>query len=248
MIDKNLAKSTLEEFLSLPIRSSKAVLDKFASLPNAISHYDGKKRNFVYVPGTREDRVVLAAHADTVWDDEYCSLNATQSIKIENGVYSGTNPNYGIGADDRAGCAILWLLKDSGHSLLILDGEEYGQIGSEHIRDSYKDLYNEINDHSYIIQLDRRGSIDYKVYRLPVTDEFLQFIEDKTGYVNAGTKAFTDIVALCERACGVNLSVGYYNEHTEHEVIVLDEWYNTLSIVENLLSEKQKRYPLIGQK
>ena len=32
----------------------------------------------------------------------------------------------GIGADDRAGCAILWLLKDSGHSLLVTNGEEIG--------------------------------------------------------------------------------------------------------------------------
>ena len=248
MIDKDLARSVLEEFLSLPIASSKSVLDKFASLPGAISHYDGKKRNFVYVPGTRDDKIVLAAHADTVWDDEYCDLNATQSIKLENGVYTGTNPEYGIGADDRAGCAILWLLKDSGHSLLILDGEEYGQIGSEHIRDSYKELYNEINDHSYIIQLDRRGSIDYKVYKLPVTAEFLRFIEDKTGYIDAGNKSFTDIVALCQTVCGVNLSVGYYNEHTEREEIVFDEWYNTLLVVDRLISEKQKRFPLMRHK
>lgn len=248
MIDKGLAKSTLEEFLSLPISSSKVVLDMFASLPNAISHYDGKKRNFVYVPGTREDRTILAAHADTFWDNEYCELNAKQAIKLENGVYSGTNSEFGIGADDRAGCAMLWLLKDSGHSLLVLDGEEYGQIGSEHIRDSYKELYNEINDHSYIIQLDRRGSIDYKVYKLPVTTEFLQFIESNTGYINAGTKAFTDIVALCERVCGVNLSVGYYNEHTSDEILVFDEWYNTLSVVEKLIEDKQKRFPLATHK
>ena len=51
-------------------------------------------------------------------------------VVFEDGVYSSGDDLCGIGADDRAGCAMLWLLRDSGHSLLILDGEEHGQVGA----------------------------------------------------------------------------------------------------------------------
>ncbi len=219
---------------------------EFAKLPGAVSCFDGGKRNFVYVPGTRKDRVVLVAHADTVWDSGYNQGEIyTQSLTFENGVYSGTNSDCGIGADDRAGCAILWLLKDSGHSLLIADGEEHGQIGSNHIRSAYPDLFDEINDHSYIIQFDRRGSSDYKFYNLPVSDEFRDFIETKTGYSDAGRAARTDIVTLCGKICGVNLSIGYYDEHTAYERLVFSEWLHTLNVVNDFLKKDQKRYPLM---
>ena len=245
MLDKEYAKKVLEEFLSFPIESSKEVLEKFASLPNAIYHYDKEKRNFVYVPGTRKDRVVLASHADTVWDNLYQNYGKIgQTLKCENGVYSGTNNNFGIGADDRGGCAILWMLKDTGHSLLILDGEEYGQIGACHIEEKYPEIFKEINEHSYIIQFDRRNSKDYKCYNLPVTNEFIEFIEKETKYTDAGRSACTDIVALCDKICGVNLSVGYYYEHTTNEHLVFDEWYHTLEVAYNMTEKEQKKYPL----
>ncbi len=245
MFEKEYAKKVLEEFLSLPLENSSDVLEKFAALPNAIYHNDGGKLSFVYVPGNRDDRVVLAAHADTVWDKYYNVYPcAEQKLQDKNGTYSGTNGICGIGADDRAGCAILWLLKDFGHSLLILDGEENGQMGAKHLRDSYPKLFDEINDHSYIVQFDRRNANDYKCYRLPVTEEFKKFIEKETNYKDAGKTAFTDIVTLCTKICGVNLSVGYYDEHSSNEMIVFDEWYHTLDVAYNMLTKEQKKYPL----
>ena len=136
MIDFNLASETLLEFLSLPISDSKPVMKLFESLPGAIAHYDGGKRNFVYVPGTRKDRVLLVAHADTVWHKEYGNPQDAK-VTYENGVYASTDPNCGIGADDRAGCAMLWALRDCGHSLLVVDGEEKGKHGAKYLRDSY---------------------------------------------------------------------------------------------------------------
>ena len=245
MIDKKYAKTVLEEFLSFPLEDSKEVLEKFASLPNAIYCNDKEKRNFVYVPGTRKDRVVLAAHADTVWDKLYFGYdNVGQGLVFENGIYSGKKNDFGIGADDRAGCAILWLLKDMGHSLLITDGEETGRIGSFHLKDNFTDLYNELNEHSYMVQFDRRNAKDYKCYRLPVTKEFKEFIESETNYTDAGVTAFTDIVTLCNKICGVNLSVGYYNEHSSDEILVFDEWYNTLTAAHDMLSKEQRKFPL----
>ena len=247
-MDATAAQDTLEMFCSLPISQSEDVLGMFATLPRAEYHFDGEFRNFVYVPGTRADRVLLVAHADTVWHLDYNGEEYTQTVTktVFEGktVYRGTNAAAGIGADDRAGCAILWLLRNSGHSLLVLDGEEHGQIGAHHVKDSYPALFDEWNRHAYAIQLDRRNATDYKVYNLPVTQEFTDFIESATGYADAGRTARTDIVILCRDICGVNLSVGYHEEHSSEEYLVFEEWFHTLCVAEKLLTPPQKRYPL----
>lgn len=246
MISRITAKKALEEFLSMPINSSCPVLEKFAALEGAVSVIEEGKENFVYVPGKRSDRAVLAAHADTVWDEAYVESGFKSRPREKNGVYSNgaLRVRCGIGADDRAGCAMLWLLRESGHSLLILDGEEHGQRGAWELRRFHTELFAEINAHSYIVQLDRRGSSDYKFYNIPVTEEFRAFVESSTGYSDAGKNARTDIVVLCDTVCGVNFSVGYYDEHTEKEKLVFDEWYGTLCKVENMITPPQKRFPL----
>ena len=244
-MDKEYAKEILMHFLSFPLTESDGILGAFASLPNAEAHFDGKKRCFVYVPGSRPDRVLLLAHADTVWDSAYGEEGAVQTLAEEDGILSGKDPRVGIGADDRAGCAMLWLLRESGHSLLVLDGEEGGLIGSTHLSERYPALYDELNRHSYMLQLDRRGATDYKVYRLPVSREFRSFIEEGIGYRDAGRSSATDIVALCRDICGVNLSVGYANEHSAQETLSIPRWLATLEGVERLLTPAQRRYPLL---
>ena len=155
----NDALDILNTLLSMPLDSSAGVMSMFAGLAGAISHQDGGKHNFVYVPGRRKDRVLLVAHADTVWDAFYIGAQAVATKPVwEDGVIRGENPNCGLGADDRAGCAMLYLLKDSGHSLLITDGEEHGQIGAKYIERAYPEVFDELNRHRYMIQLDRRGA------------------------------------------------------------------------------------------
>ena len=244
-MDKNHAKTILEEFLSFPLSNAVDILNKFSLLDGAISRFNEDKRNFVYVPGPREDRVVLVAHADTVWDEYYKGYKTKPQKTVEkNGVYRGKNGVCGIGADDRAGCAVLWLLRDLGHSLLILDGEERGQIGANYLKSDYPDLFDELNAHSYMLQFDRRGYSDFKVYDLPVSEEFLTFIKEKTLYSEPNKNSRTDIVVLCEKICGANLSVGYYNEHTPDERLDFGEWFRTLTVAEDVLTERQTRFPL----
>ena len=172
-------------------------------------------------------------------------LSSQHRPVFENGVIrqSGWN-KWGLGADDRAGCAMLWLLKDSGHSLLITDGEEHGQIGAHHLTDNYPALSRELNAHRYMIQLDRRNDRDYKTYKLPVTNAFIRFIEENTGYANAGSSSRTDIVALCTGICGVNLSIGYVNEHHADEYLRVEGWLNTYNTVKNMLQKEQPYFPL----
>ena len=242
-MDKTMATEVLLGFLSMRLDSARTVLEKFAALAGARYYEGGRAYRHVYIPGTRADRVLLVAHADTVWDGRG---EVRQTPVLRDGVIRGEDPSLGLGADDRAGCAILWLLRESGHSLLVLDGEEYGSIAAHHIEEEHPDLLRELNGHRYIVEVDRRQDRNYKVYDIPVTREFCDFIEEATDYREADRGSSTDIRVLCKRVCGVNLSIGYYHEHTEGEHLVLDEWYRTLTLLEKMLAPPQREFLLRG--
>jgi hypothetical protein len=254
---------TLIDFIRLPLHSTDEVFDIFRELPNAIyreSSVDHHQQRFVYIEGTRENKVLLVAHADTVWygretfnkkpqvlysdtgyqylEKEEMDIRITHDPAIEDGIIFSNSFRHGIGADDRSGLAILWLLKDMGHSILVVDGEERGMIGSSWLMSHNKDIGDRLNDiHSFVIQFDRRGSHDFKCYDVG-SDPFRQYLSDKTGYKEPERYSFTDIVTLCTKITGVNLSVGYYHEHTQREMLVISEWQNTLDIVRVWLTEE----------
>ena len=236
-------REVLEMFLNCSLDSENEVFEKFFSLKNARLYGNNGNNDCVYVPGSKSDRVLLVAHADTVCD----YYGEHEFFLDEKGVYRSKGKDYGLGADDRAGCAILWLLKDSGHSLLITNKEEKGSIGASNVKAHNRDLFRELNEHQYIIEFDRRNGRDYKVYNLPVTDEFKRFIEKQTGFVEADTNSSTDITVLCDKICGANLSVGYYDEHKVKECLVYDEWQNTLNIARKMLEPAQKKFLLEGK-
>ena len=239
-------RKVLEKFLSMNVKSSDEVFDEFAKLDNAQVYGDKPLKRFIYIPGTRKDRVLLVAHADTVWDKNYMPelLPTPQRLGYAFGKYYNENSSSltGIGADDRAGCAILYLLKNSGHSLLILDGEEHGQIGANYLKNNYPALFKEINEHCYAIQFDRRNANDFKCYNILVTQDFKNHISKNLKMEEAGKKAKTDIVVLCEKMCGANLSVGYYGEHTEYERLDFKQWLSTYKKVSEMLQNEQKLY------
>ncbi len=237
MGDRQSEIVVLKESLSLPHRAS-AVLDKFAALPGAVRKSGGEKEGFVYIPGTREKGVLLVAHADTVAD-------ANQEVALEEKAGVIRNTKGILGADDRAGCAMLWLLRESGHGLLVTDGEENHCIGSRFLSDGCPDIFDEINGrYQFMVQIDRRNGRDYKCYDVG-TDEFRAYVEGKTGFAEPNRSSSTDIRVLCKKICGVNLSCGYRHEHHEDEYIVTSEWLGTLALLRKWLAEdKLPKFPL----
>jgi hypothetical protein len=198
------------------------------------AHPTDPKQRFLFIEGKRENKAVLVAHADTVWDEAYTGRKVDQKVILNDGVFTGTNKKVGIGADDRAGCAMLYLLKDSGHSILITDGEEYGRSGSSFLMKQHPDIARKLNNHQFMIQLDRRNAHDFKCYTVG-TDAFRNYIQRQTGYTEPDQSSYTDIVTLCRDICGVNFSVGYYNEHTTSERLILSEWLHTYEVIQKLL-------------
>lgn len=207
------------------------VENRFLELPNAVKVGEGEK-SFVFIPGTRDDRVLLVAHSDTVWDD-FLPIVPVKDGKI----WANCVPKVGLGADDRAGCAILWKLRNLGHSLLIPNAEESGCVGSEFLmrQEKWRDI---ISQHSFALQFDREGSSDLVYYDVGST-EFVDWLpKQMKGYKN-DCGSFTDITVLCQDICGANISVGYYHQHTAAEFLDEREWNRTLSTVSNLLQKKK---------
>ena len=187
---KSHEQIVLEKFLWMSVKSTDEVFDAFKNIDGAIVCGNEPLKRFIYIPGTRDDRVLLVAHADTVWDKNWKPElnNESQVLRYKYGVYSNGNhfADCGIGADDRAGCAILYLLKNSGHSLLILDGEEHGQLGAHYLKDNYPDLFKEINQHSYAFQFDRRNCNEFKCYNRPVSNGFKYSLNKNLKFHDAG--------------------------------------------------------------
>lgn len=212
----------------MPARYSDGVFDKFSALPNSHFLEESPKERFLYVPGTRKDRVVLVAHADTFWDAAY---------------YTNYPASAGVGADDRAGCAIVWLLRNLGHSILILDGEEDEQRGANFLL-TQTPLFTELNQtHNFMVEFDLRGASSFKCYNV-ATPLFREYITRATGYADQGRTSVTDICHLCGEICGANLSVGYYNEHTAQEYIDILVWGYTLNKSRAWLSQPLPKFSL----
>lgn len=237
-------KETLLDFLNTALDSGNQIYERFASLPGAVAGKGDKPlERYVYIPGKRKDRVVLVAHIDTVWDKAYDrAYYDDRDIRFNDGIFSSGNPNCGIGADDRAGCAMLWELRDCGHSILITDGEEKGKVGAWYLRKNNKKLFRELNKHCYMIELDWKGTNCCLFNQVDNTNRFKQQIEKVLGFTDSKAKGGTDLAVLCRHICGVNLGVGYRYHHTVKEELVLSEWKNTLTKLREYLALPQKRF------
>lgn len=160
-----------------------------------------------------------------------------------------------VGGDDRCGVwMIMNIIKKVKCHVLFLEDEEMGCVGAnkfaltEHI-DYVKDNI------SFMIELDRRGKNDCVFYSND-NKEFVTYIEEKTGTKKA-YGSMSDISKLMPKSCvaGVNLSCGYYKEHTKDEYVMVDEMNDMINrLIEYLSTETEfpkfkyveKKYPLYG--
>ena len=178
---------------------------------------------FLYAKGTVP--VLLVAHLDTVHKRK-CEEIVTSNNKI----YSPQ----GIGGDDRCGVFMIAnIVKDLHCSVVLCEDEELGVVGAGKFA---KTEYIDNLDVNYMIEFDRKGENDAVFYSCG-NNEFIDFILDNTGYKEA-IGSFTDISTLmpASKLCGVNLSCGYYEPHTENEYVLYDEMMNTISVAKALIS------------
>lgn len=182
-----------------------------------------------YIVAEGDIPIALVAHLDTVFP------KPPQDIfydRVKNVIWS---PD-GLGADDRAGVfAIIQILRRGlrPHVILTTD-EEMGAVGATTLAMSGP---CPLADVRYLIQLDRRGANDCVFYDCDNKD-FTDYIE-QFGFAEA-IGSFSDISMICPawKIAGVNLSIGYRDEHSISEVLFVGQMFNTIEKVIKMLQEE----------
>lgn len=244
----------LREFLNMSVFSADEVFEKFATdTGGSIYEINGDK--FYFKMGTRKDKILLVAHADTIWDKRYERMGLEEDgspknpsprdyspAKIKENLlkFSSGSDEYGLGADDRAGAAIVWLLKDTGNSVLITDQEEIGAFSARSIMEN-EEFREIINSHRYILQFDLQGKKKFKCYGAG-SEDFKAMMEIKTKYDMLPNYSFTDVAILGQTICGANLSTGYKSEHTPFETVNKLDWLNTVRVAKKLAQAKHQQF------
>jgi len=169
---------------------------------------------------------MMVSHTDTV------SNKKPKKFKSFGNVV--TNPDGVLGADDRAGCYGLYKMMEANVQAFYLftDEEEIGGVGASEF--AMSDTWEEIQESvSGLVELDRRGSSDVATYGYD-NSEFVKLFE-RHGYKEANG-SYTDVVSLSEKstlAC-VNLSIGYYDEHSQSERLNIAEMQDTIDLMVTL--------------
>ena len=218
----------------------RGVLSRYYKNP----HFD---KDYIYCKGTLP--ILLVAHMDTVYDHEYrrygyFKYEQKQDINNKQIFYDNDQQviwsPQGLGADDKAGIyLILRLLQNNlrPHVLFTTD-EEIGGFGAESFAQDYKKVLKR-SDIKYIIELDRQGKEDCVFYDC-ANEEFENFINSFGFITEYGS--FSDISTICP-ACGiagVNLSVGYYQEHTLGEYMSILQNDKIYDIIYYMVKESEK--------
>lgn len=213
------------------------LLERLVSLSQAELHktlgiyLKGKYKNIIiekeYIVAIGDIPIALVAHMDTVFYNQPTDVYYDQ----RKGVLWSPD---GLGADDRAGVYAILQIIQSGMrpSIILTTDEERGGLGAQKLAKKKCP----IPSLKYMIELDRKGSCDCVFYDC-VNPQFIQYIE-KFGFIER-TGSFSDISFLMAawKTCGVNLSVGYQDEHSIAEILNIGALYRTIDIVKKMLQE-----------
>ena len=183
------------------------------------------KNDIDYIYAIGDIPVALVAHMDTVFPVP------PQDIYFDRAQGIMWSPD-GLGADDRAGVFSILKIISEGYMphIIFTSDEELGARGAlqlSKIPCPFKDL-------RFIIELDRRG-VDDCVFYDCANEEFEKFIEEFGFHSEWGS--FSDISEICPAwgVAGVNLSVGYQDEHSYVETLNVRHLLETVEKVKNIL-------------
>lgn len=214
---KNLLKASPEKLMRM---LNRILCGRYSNLT-----YTG---DYLYAIG--DIPIGLVAHVDTVFPEPPEDIYYDR----EKGVMWSPQ---GLGADDRAGVFAILKIIQSGlrPTVIFTTNEEVGGLGAAQLVKDFPEC--PISNLKYLIQLDRRGTNDCVFYDC-YNEDFITYVES-FGFIEAfGT--FSDIAELCPAwdVVGVNLSIGYENEHTRYEILHLKPWMATIEKVKRMLKEK----------
>lgn len=183
-------------------------------------------KDYVYAIG--DIPITLVAHVDTVFKEKPEDVFYD---RVKNVLWSPQ----GLGADDKAGVFAIINIVKSGlrPHIIFTTGEEMGGLGAQVLTYREPKPFAEMK---YIIQLDRRGKDDCIFYECDNV-KFVEYIKSFGFHEEYGS--FSDISELCPtwRIAGVNLSIGYKNEHSLIEILYIDYFLSTVEKVKKMLKD-----------
>jgi hypothetical protein len=156
-----------------------------------------------------------------------------------------------LGGDDRAGClAIYHILSQLRNEplqpyILLCDGEEHGGTGVKSFLKANLCTFKKIN---LCVEIDRRGCNDFVTYTQELDDSVRSYVET-FGFKSAwGT--YSDISDLIDQysVSAVNVSAGFYNNHSKDEYVVLDELMLTIGRVLSMIADPFPKKVLMAKK
>ncbi len=210
-----------EKLVSLTQREMHQAMTKYLR-----AQYTQVKVTKDYIVAIGDIPIALVAHMDTVYRTPVKNLYYDQ----KKGVLWSPE---GLGADDRAGIFAILKILESGlrPSVIFTTDEEKGGIGAATLAETECPIPNL----KYMIQLDRRGTNDCVFYDC-YNPEFTAYIESFGFLERYGS--FSDISFLCPEwsICGVNLSVGYEDEHSIAETLQISALFDTIKKVKTMLT------------
>lgn len=185
--------------------------------------------SFLYCQG--DIPVLMVAHLDTVHKAPPKSIFFDQEEKIM------WSPD-GIGGDDRCGVWSILEILDKGlrPSIVFTWNEEVGALGASDFCTLLKK--EDLAHINFAIEIDRRGNMDCVFYDLE-SPEFESFIEEFN--FKSAWGSFSDISTICPHFgfAGVNLSAGYFNEHTFQEHIDIMGMEYTIERASKILQDER---------
>lgn len=220
----------LTNILALDQDSLRRVLAKYLK-----KKYDNVHVTNSYLYAEGNIPIALVAHMDTVFD------NPPKDVYYDKEKGIMWSPQ-GLGADDRAGIfSILKILLTSNlrPSIIFTTDEEIGGLGAKRFICDFEEPAVPTN---FLIELDRNGINDCVFYEGDNSD-FVDFIEG-FGFSEAwGSFSDISIISPVWEILGVNLSIGYKNEHSKTETLSIPYMLNTIAKVKNILSMPTDKIP-----
>jgi len=205
---------TIEQVLTM---TEEDIFRAAALIPCKVSTYH--EEHYLYIDNNHP--VCLVAHVDTLKRQGIEPMTCNNVMINRLGL---------LGADDRAGVYAALKLAHTGCNILLTDYEEQGGIGAQAAAQELQ-----FPGVRLFIELDRQGCNEYVYYSSSLPQAIKCYVESY-GYVeNYGT--YSDISELEGfRIPAVNLSIGYYDQHTRHERLHLDEMELTIARVKSMIA------------
>ena len=238
-----LYKQLLNDTLSVQTSSGKeekmiAYIKEFVTKNVPSAKVEVKSNNVYVTKGVADYYPCVVAHTDTV-HDMYDDFGVYERDGVLFAFSNDTETQVGIGGDDKVGVwiGLAMLLEKDAVKCAFFHSEEIGCVGSSQADMSF------FKDVGYCFQSDRRGNKDFirDIYGVELFSEDFSLAISQTlnkHKYKETSGALTDVYKLKLNGLGVcvaNMSSGYYEPHSDKEVVDILDAINCLDLISNLI-------------